>query len=37
MAEEQSADVGTVMDTWCETFRFLLTPGERATRSVVDH
>ncbi|MFC7597473.1 hypothetical protein ACFQU3_19300 [Terrabacter sp. GCM10028922] len=37
MAEKQSGDVDAVMDTWCETFRFLLTLGERATRSVVDH
>ena len=36
MAEKQSSDVDTVMDNWCETFRFLLTLGERARRSVAD-
>lgn len=36
MAEEQSSDVDAVMDTWCETVRYLLRLGERATRSVVD-
>jgi hypothetical protein len=36
MAEEQSSDVEAVMDTWCETFRFLLALGERATRSLGD-
>ena len=36
MAEKQSSDVDAVMDAWCETFRFLLTLGERARRSVVN-
>ena len=36
LAEEQSSDVDTAMDAWCETFRFLLTLGERATRAVAD-
>ena len=36
MAEEQSGDVDAVTDTWCETFRYLLTLGERAGRFVVD-
>ena len=36
MAEEQSGDVDAVMDIWRETFRYLLTLGERAGRSVVD-
>ena len=34
MAEEQSSDVDSVMDTWCETVRFLATLGERATGSI---
>jgi hypothetical protein len=34
MAREQSVDVDAAMDTWCDTFRFLLTLGERATRAV---
>ena len=34
MAEGQSTDVDTVMDAWCEAFRFLLTLGERAQRYV---
>ena len=34
MAEKEAADVDTVMDTWCEALRFLLTLGERARRRV---
>ena len=36
MAAQQSSDVDTVMDAWCEGVRFLLTLGERARRSVVN-
>jgi hypothetical protein len=35
LAERQSSDVDTAMDAWCETFRFLLTLGERARRFLV--
>ena len=34
MAESESSDVDTVMDTWCDAFRFLSTLGERARRRV---
>ena len=36
LAEERSTDVDAAMDTWCETFRYLLTLGERATRALAD-
>ena len=36
LAEERSTDVDAAMDAWCETFRYLLTLGERATRAVAD-
>ncbi len=32
MAARESTDVDTVMDAWCEAFRFLLTVGDRALR-----
>ena len=32
MAERESTDVDTVMDAWCEAFRFLMTLGDRALR-----
>ena len=36
LAEERSTDVDAAMDTWCDTFRYLLTVGERATRALAD-
>jgi hypothetical protein len=36
LARRHSLDVDAVMDAWCEAFRFLLTLGERARRSVAD-
>jgi hypothetical protein len=34
LAERQSTDVDAVMDAWCESFRFLMSLGERAMRLV---
>jgi hypothetical protein len=34
LAERQSSDVDAVMDAWCESFRFLMSLGERAMRLV---